>query len=154
MKVYLYFAYDIQNKQFSPQSFLGQSRSVWLEQGSATPGTRATIGTRHRNQWHTRNKWNKCANYLHFIFGSWTRPPPERVSPLPAEGSHARNAAPLSLTPGDFLPLSSVVQCWSFHHRGKHFTNCSTHKELYKCRSFCVTVSLVESPVAICSSRI
>ena len=41
-----------------------------LCQGSATPGTRASIGTRHRNQWHTRNKCNKCAKYLNCIFGS------------------------------------------------------------------------------------
>ena len=38
-----------------------------VDQGSATPGTRANGGTRHRNQWHTRNK---CAKYLNVIFGS------------------------------------------------------------------------------------
>ena len=66
----------------------------------------ATNGTRHRNQWHT---WNKCTKYLFYfrILNETLLP----VSLLPAEGSHARSAAPLCVTPGDFLPLSSVVQC-------------------------------------------
>jgi len=70
-------------------------QSYTLVQGSANPGTCAS---------------GISAKYLHFIFGSWTRPPSRRVSPLPAEGSHARNAAPISLTPVDLLLLSSVVK--------------------------------------------
>ena len=84
-----------------------------LQQGSATPGTRATIGTRHRNQWHTRNKWNIVQN-IKILFLDPERDRRQGASPRYLQ-KEAMHAAPLSLTPGDFL--------WKAQWRSAHLSS-------------------------------